>query len=67
MTRPQQQKHPDLILSKAASNLLKLRQKETRNKHNEAAETLLSLHKKAAKQNEPTRPDIFDLRAAELP
>ena len=63
----QQQKYPDLILSKAASNLLKLSQKEKTNKHKEAAKTLLSLHKKATKKKQDEkRPDIFDLKAAEL-
>ncbi len=63
----QQQKYPDLILSKAASNLLKLSQKEKTKKHKEAAKTLLSLHKKATKEKqEEKRPDIFDLKAAEL-
>jgi hypothetical protein len=62
----QQQKYPDLILSKAASNLLKLSQKEKTKKHKEAAKTLLSLHKKATKEKQQQRPDIFDLKAAEL-
>ena len=70
MSRSQKQKqqtYPDLILSKAASNLLKLSQKEKTKKHKEAAKTLLSLHKKATKQaQQQQRPDIFDLKAAEL-
>jgi acyl-CoA-binding protein len=59
--------HPDLIHSKAASNLLKLSEKEKTKKHKDAAKTLFSLHKQAVKQKtQEQRPDIFDLKAAEL-